>query len=68
MQQQKQIHQYWFLTSIFSAPVQVKIKMLQRDEAKAKQLFEEMLGPLQCEVIEAPKAGKYLLVNEVWEL
>jgi len=68
MSQQKQIIEYWFKTNVFSSPVCVKIKMMGRDEAKAKQLFEEMFHPLTCSVIEKPKEGKFLLVNEVWEL
>lgn len=68
MQQQKQILTYWFSTNVFSAPMLVQIKMKERDEAKAKQLFEAMFQPLTCSVIEKPTEGKYLLVNEVWEL
>lgn len=68
MQQQKQIILYWFASNVFSAPVCVQIKMVQRDEAKAKELFESMFDPLICSVMEKPVAGKFLLVNEVWEL
>ncbi len=68
MQQQKQVITYWFSANIFGAPVCVKINMAQRNEAQAKQLFEEMLQPCSCQVIEKPIAGKYLLINEVWEL
>ncbi len=68
MQQQKQIITYWFATNVFSAPVSVQINMAQRDEAKAKELFEEMFHPLSCIIIEKPAAGTYLLINEVWEL
>ena len=69
MQQQKQIIMYWFASNVFSAPVCVQIKMAQRDEAKAKELFENMFHPVQCHVIEKPSvAMKVLVVNEVWEL
>jgi hypothetical protein len=68
MLQQKQIIEYWFSTNIFSAPVCVKIKMVERDEAKAKQLFEEMMHPLKCSIIEKPTEGKFMMVNEEWEL
>lgn len=64
----KQIIEYWFETNVFSSPVCVKIKMMERDEAKAKKLFEEMFHPVKCSVIEKPREGKFLLVNEVWEL
>ncbi len=68
MQQQKEIFEYWFQTNVFAAPVVVQINMAERDEAKAKQLFEEMFNPLTCGIIEKPTEGKYLKVNEVWEL
>jgi hypothetical protein len=69
MQQQKQLIEYWFETNLFSAPVLVKIKMIQRDEAKAKVLFEEMFESVSCKVIAPPAAGiAILLVTEVWEL
>ena len=68
MQQQKQIIGYWFQSSVFSAPVYVNIKMHERDEAQAKKLFEKMFHPVTCSIIEKPSSGKYLLVNEVWEL
>lgn len=68
MQQQKQIIEYWFSTNVFGSPVCVQIRMMERDEQKAKELFEEMFHPVKCDVIEKPKEGKFLLVNEVWEL
>lgn len=68
MQQQKQIIEYWFSTNVFGSPVCVKIKMMERNEEKAKELFEEMFHPAKSSVIEKPVAGKYLLLDEVWEL
>ena len=69
MQQQKQLIEYWFETNVFSAPVLVKIKMAERNEAKAKALFEEMFESVSCKVIAKPAAGtSILLVNEIWEL
>lgn len=68
MQQQKQIIEYWFQTNVFAAPVVVHIKMAQRDEAKAKELLEQMLHPVQATIIAKPVSGKVLKVNEVWEL
>lgn len=68
MQQQKQIIEYWFQTNVFAAPVVVQIKMAQRDEAKAKELLEQMLHPVQATIIKKPVSGKVLKVNEVWEL
>ena len=65
---EKQIIEYWFQTNVFAAPVLVQINMAAKDEAKAKQLFEEMFNPLTCSIIEKPTEGKYLKVNEVWEL
>lgn len=35
---------------------------------KAKELFEKMLHPVKSSVIEKPTSGKFLLLNEVWEL
>jgi hypothetical protein len=68
MQQQKQIIEYWFSTNVFGSPVCVTIKMVERDEEKAKKLFEEMMYPVKCTIIEKPTEGKFMLVNEVWEL
>jgi len=69
MQQQKQVIEYWFQTNVFSAPVLVKIRMVQRDEAKAKALFEEVFESVSCKVISKPATGtSILLVNEIWEL
>jgi len=69
MQQQKQLIEYWFETNVFSAPVLVKIKMAERNEAKAKALFEEIFESVSCKVIAKPVAGtSILLVNEIWEL
>jgi hypothetical protein len=42
--------------------------MMERDEEKAKKLFEEMMHPIKCSVIDKPTEGKFMLVNEVWEL
>jgi hypothetical protein len=68
MQQQKQIIEYWFQTNVFAAPMLVQIRMEQRDEAKAKELVEKMMHPIQATIIEKPVSGKVLKVNEVWEL
>lgn len=68
MQQQKEIFEYWFQTNVFAAPVVVQIKMVERDEAKAKELLEQMMHPIRATIIEKPVSGKALKVNEVWEL
>lgn len=68
MQQQKEIFEYWFQTNVFAAPVVVQIKMVERDEAKAKELLEQMMHPIRATIIEKPVSGKVLKVNEVWEL
>lgn len=68
MQQQKEIFEYWFQTNVFAAPVVVQIKMVERDEIKARELLEQMMHPIRAAIIEKPMSGKALKVNEVWEL
>lgn len=68
MQQQKEIFEYWFQTNVFAAPVVVQIKMVERDEIKARELLEQMMHPIRATIIEKPVSGKALKVNEVWEL
>jgi hypothetical protein len=68
MQQQKEIIEYWFSTNVFASPVCVQIRMSERDEEKAKELFEEMFHPVKSSIIDKPTGGKFLFLNEVWEL